>query len=94
MAKLNLTLHVSEEEKASVLEGIQSYIFSYNMLYAKSKSEKLNPLRSELCDNNDGTFDLRIIDFEFDMDALIYEIMEESKSLMSSLGIDINSLFS
>ena len=92
MAKLNLQLQLDKEKDIELFELVQSYIFSYNLMTRLSSN--LNPIMSELCDNSDGTVDVRILDFEFDTKNLMEETDKASEELLNSIGISREDIIS
>ena len=60
MAKLNLQIELNKYNESDIIDSIQSYIFSYNLI-AKA-SDKVPSMETEICDNSDGTIEFLYID--------------------------------
>lgn len=91
MAKLNLQLQLDKEKEADVLEIIQSYLLSYNIL--SGISETIDPISTEICDNSDGTVEFRVLDFEFDPKSLITESDKAAEDFLNNMGISKEDIF-
>ena len=91
MAKLNLQLQLDKEKEADILELIESYLFSYNLL--SHVSTTLTPIASEICDNSDGTVDFRILDFAFDPESLMEESNKATEDFLNNLGMSKEDIF-
>lgn len=92
MAKLNLQLQLDKEKDSEIFELIESYIFSYNLMSRMSPAI-LNPITTEICDNSDGTIELRVLDFEFDPKSLMEESNKAAEDFLSSIGISKEDIF-
>ena len=91
MAKLNLQLQLDKEKETDLLESIQSYIFSYNLLSRTVAT--IDPMTTEICDNSDGTIEFRILDFEFDPKSLMEESNKAAEDFLSNMGISKEDIF-
>ena len=91
MAKLNLQLQLDKEKEADILDFIQSYIFSHNLLSRTAAT--LNPIVTEICDNSDGTIEFRVLDFEFDLQKLMEDSDKAAEDFLNNMGISKEDIF-
>ena len=90
MAKINLKIELNKNDERNLIESIQNYILSYNML--SRFNDKLPPMVSEICDNGNGTIELRILNFIFNVKEIIPLMDEVAGDMLKSMGIDIENI--
>ena len=90
MAKLNLQIELNKYNDSDIIDSIQSYIFSYNLI--AKVSDKVPSMETEICDNSDGTIEIRIKDFEFDPKMLSQDSEDAARETLEGLGIDVEEL--
>ena len=74
----------------NTINKLQNWIFSYNMT-SQIISADMNPIRTEICDNSDGTAEFRILDFEYD-DEQMNEANQSALEYLEKLDLDIDDL--
>lgn len=87
--KLNAQITLDKETESQVIQELQTFLTSYNMSTYCLPGVK--PIRSEFCDNSDGTVEIRILDYEFSLDDL-KTAESESKELIDTFDDDIKNL--
>ena len=92
MAKLNFQLQLDKEKDIEILELIQSYTVSYNLMTRLSLS--LKPMTTVICDNSDGTIDFRLIDFEFEPKEWIQDSDKAAEEFLNTMGISREDIIS
>ena len=90
MAKLNLQIELDKYAESDIIDTIESYIFSYNLI--ARMSDKVPNMETEICDNSDGTIEIRIKDFEFDPRMLSQDSEDTAREALECLGIDVEEL--
>ena len=85
MAKLNLQIELDKYDESDIIDTIQSYIFSYNLM--SRISSHLKPMVTEVCDNSDGTIEFRVLDFEFDPKGWMEESDKAAEDFLNNMGI-------
>ena len=55
-------------------------------------SDKVPSMETEICDNSDGTIEIRIKDFEFDPRMLSQDSEDAAREALEDLGIDVEEL--
>ena len=80
---LQITLNKEDQNDLKIYESLESFTLAYNMMQMMSE-HTLPELQSEVCDNNDGTVEFRIIDFELDNEC-IEEFKKCNEEMMNNL---------
>lgn len=90
MAKLNLQIELDKYTESDIIDTIQSYIFSYNLI--ARVFDKIPSMETEICDNSGRTIEIRIKDFEFDPKMLSQNSEDAARATLEGLGIDVEEL--
>ena len=87
--KLNVQLTLDKYEEAKALEELNAWIITYNMV--SQIDPDMKTLNTEICDNNDGTIEFRLLDYDFTMED-IKTANESAQRYINSLDFDIDEL--
>lgn len=85
MAKLNFQLQLNREKDSEILEMVESYIFSFNLMTRMSSS--LKPMVTEIYDNSDGTVEIRLLDFEFEPNEWMQDSDKAVDEFLQNVGM-------
>ena len=90
--KINVQIEYDLNNNVDVntINNLQNWIFSYNMT-SQIISADMNPIRTEICDNSDGTVEFRILDFEYD-DEQMNKANQLALEYLEKLDLDIDDL--
>lgn len=90
MARISIQVTLDKDEEKSVLEKIEEYLMYYSLL--SNFTNEIPTIHSEICDNCDGTVELRVIDFECDLKEFLTLTEEATEDILKCMGIDSQSI--